>query len=85
MLCKASPPREIRGEHEYKANFETLVDKISDLLENGLDDCVSAWGEVNQVQLAKYIKSQKRAGRRKKRAKKDEESHVESATAKKVS
>lgn len=60
--------RVIRGEHEYKANVEVLTDRIYKLLANGLDDSITGWNETKQAELHKYIKGQKRSGRRKKRA-----------------
>jgi hypothetical protein len=63
----------IRGEHEYKANTEVLVDKVSELLEKGLNDFISGWNETKQAELYKYIKSQKRIGRRRKRTRVTEE------------
>ncbi|OFZ05056.1 MAG: hypothetical protein A2070_07130 [Bdellovibrionales bacterium GWC1_52_8] len=54
----------IRGEHDYRANTEVLFDKLSTLLQNGLDDCAHGWNEVKQAELGKYVTSQKRAGRR---------------------
>ncbi len=54
----------IRGEHEYKANSEVLIEKIYQLLDRGLDDVVPDWNETKQLELTKYIKSQKRAGRK---------------------
>lgn len=56
--------RAIRGEHEYKANLEVLIEKISNLVENGLDDSKCGWNEAKQIELHKYIKSQKRQGRK---------------------
>lgn len=56
--------KEIRGEHDYKANVEALLDKVSDLLSRGLDDTVPGWNEQRQVEMNKYVTSQKRAGRR---------------------
>lgn len=57
----------IRGEHDYKANIEVLIDKISGLLERGLDDSITGWNESKQLELHKFIKSQKRAGRKRQR------------------
>lgn len=54
----------IRGEHEYRANFDVLVEKLYSLLENGLDDSVSGWNDTKQAEFTKYIKSQKRANRK---------------------
>lgn len=68
----------IRGEHEYKANTEVLIEKIFNLLEHGLDDTVHDWNETKQAELSKYIKSQKRAGRKRSRRTggKDSETHI---------
>lgn len=59
----------IRGEHDFKANLEVLFDKISDLVERGLDDASGDWNESRRAELHKHIKSQKRITRRKKRTK----------------
>lgn len=61
--------RAIRGEFEYKANLEVLIEKVAVLLENGLDDSVPGWNETKHAELYKYIKAQKRAGRRRNRRK----------------
>lgn len=62
--------RSIRGEHEYKANIEILTDKVYWLLEQGLNDVINGWSEPKQAELQKFIKSQKRASRKTKRARK---------------
>lgn len=62
--------RIIRGEHEFKANFELLSDRVFDLINRGLDDSVGTWNETKQAELMKYLKTQKRAVRKKKRASK---------------
>jgi hypothetical protein len=56
--------KSIRGEHEFKANLEVLTDKVYNLLENGLDDCIAGWNDAKAAEYHKYIKSQKRAGRK---------------------
>lgn len=61
----------IRGEHEYKANVEVLIEKIAALVESGLDDSVKGWNETRQAEFHKYVKSQKRAGRRRSRKPKE--------------
>ena len=61
----------IRGEHEYKANVEVLIEKLYHLLECGLND-TPGWNDVKKSEFSKFIKSQKRVGRRKKRAKKED-------------
>lgn len=71
--------RVIRGEHEYKANTEVLIEKIFDLLHHGLDDTVHEWNETKQAELSKYIKSQKRAGRKRTR-KSNKESDAPAST-----
>jgi len=68
----------IRGEHEYKANLEALTDKVYDLLDKGLDNSVADWNEVKQLELKKFIKSQKRAIRKTKRTKKTASAEVPS-------
>lgn len=59
--------KSIRGEHDFKANQELLMDKVFSLLEKGLDDSIPAWNETKTLEFQKYIKSQKRASRRTKR------------------
>lgn len=61
--------RVIKGEHGYKANTEVLIEKLYDLIANGLDDTIPDWNEVRQAELNKYINSQKRAGRKKRKSK----------------
>jgi hypothetical protein len=65
--------KSIRGEHEYKANLEVLTDKVYRLLELGMNDVIPGWNEAKQAEFQKFIKSQKRAGRKTKRAKKTDE------------
>ncbi|MBC7661543.1 MAG: type I restriction enzyme HsdR N-terminal domain-containing protein [Chitinophagaceae bacterium] len=62
--CVRSIARIIRGEHDYKADTEVLSDHIQNLIVNGLDDIVRDWNEVKQAELSKFIKSQKRVGRK---------------------
>ncbi len=62
--------RSIRGEHEFKANLEVLTDKVFNLIEKGLDDSIPGWNEAKLTEYHKYIKSQKRAGRKTKRVSK---------------
>ncbi len=71
--------KSIRGEHEFKANHEMLMDKVYNLLENGLDDSIKDWNETKALEFHKYIRSQKRATRKTKRsnAKKDVPATVE--------
>lgn len=64
--------KSIRGEHEFRANHEVLTDKVYCLLEEGLNDAISGWNESKSVEFHKYIKSQKRASRKTKRASKRE-------------
>lgn len=59
--------RVIRGEHEFKANFDVLSEKVADLLERGLDDASHDWNEIKQLELQKYAKGQRRANRTPKR------------------
>ncbi|MBN8542094.1 MAG: type I restriction enzyme HsdR N-terminal domain-containing protein [Deltaproteobacteria bacterium] len=61
--------KQVRGEHEYKADREILSDKIYDLLSQGLDDSIQGWNETKALELQKYIKSQKRAARKVRRIK----------------
>lgn len=57
--------RVIRGEHDYKANTEVLIEKVLSLLTEGLDDSIAGWNEAKEVELKKFVTAQKRAGRRK--------------------
>lgn len=59
--------KSIRGEHDFKANQELLMDKVFSLLEKGLDDSIPGWNEAKTIEFQKYIKSQKRASRKTKR------------------
>jgi hypothetical protein len=59
----------IRGEHEYKANFEILCDRVHLLLEEGLNDAQPGWNETKAIELNKFVKSQKRASRRTRKSK----------------
>jgi hypothetical protein len=61
----------IRGEYEYKANVEMLIEKLYVLLEQGLND-TDGWNDTMKAEFSKFIKSQKRVGRKKKRGKKEE-------------
>lgn len=63
--------RSIRGEHEYRANVEVLTDKVYRLLELGLNDAIAGWNDAKQAEFHKFIKAQKRASRKTKRAKKE--------------
>jgi hypothetical protein len=67
--------RVIRGEHEYKANVDVLIEKLFILLEKGLND-TGTWNDSVKHEFGKYIKSQKRMGRKKKRVKKEEVTSV---------
>lgn len=58
----------IRGEHEYKANLEVLIDKLTELVETGLNDSIPDWNDSRQIELQKYIKTQKRATRKRKKS-----------------
>jgi hypothetical protein len=58
----------IRGEYDYRANTEVLFDKLRNLIEHGLDDLVHDWNETKQVELNKYVQTQKRTGRKKRAA-----------------
>lgn len=71
--------RIIRGEHEYKANAEVLIEKIFNLLQLGLNDSVHDWNETKHSELSKYIKSQKRADR-KRRTRPSKTASIESGT-----
>jgi hypothetical protein len=58
----------IRGEFDYRANTEILFDKLRNLVEHGLDDLVRDWNELKQAELNKYVSTQKRSGRKKRRS-----------------
>lgn len=62
--------KNIRGEHDYKVNIDILFDKVFTLLANGLDDSVSDWNETKELELKKFIKSQKKISRNIKKQKK---------------
>jgi hypothetical protein len=72
--------KHIRGEHEYRANLDILTDKLAALVEHGLNDQMPDWNEAKQSEIQKYIKSQKRALRKKKRVKQDRK-EVETTSA----
>jgi len=71
--------KSIRGEHEYRANLEALTDRVHELLDKGLDDAVADWNEVKQLELHKFVKSQKRASRKAKRTRKVPATQVETS------
>lgn len=64
--------RYVKGEHEFKANHEVLTDRLAWLIVNGLNDVQSGWNESRETELNKYVKTQKRASRKVKRTKKQE-------------
>jgi hypothetical protein len=66
--CVRMIARLIRGEHDYKADTEVLSDHIQNLIIKGLDDSVADWNEVKLAELNKFIKSQKRVGRKARQA-----------------
>ncbi|RYZ92147.1 MAG: hypothetical protein EOP06_05135 [Proteobacteria bacterium] len=59
--------KSIRGEHEYKVNNEILIEKLYELLAKGLDDSILGWNESKDLEFQKYLKSQKRIGRKPRR------------------
>lgn len=61
--------KEIRGEHEFKANLDVLYHKIYDLLVLGLNDSLKDFNDQKQAEFQKYIKSQMRSTRKAKKAK----------------
>ena len=64
--------REIRGEHEFKANTDLLYEKVYQLLSEGLDDAMkAAFNPEKRAEFEKYIKSQMRQARKSKRIKKE--------------
>jgi len=73
--------RAIRGEHDYKADIEVLTDHVYSLIVNGLDDAVCDWNEVKQAELNKFIKSQKRLGRKSRRPRVKEDAAPEGQPA----
>ena len=72
--------RVIHGEYEYRANTEVLIEKVYQLLENGLNDSVKDWTETKQAEMARYLRSQKKAGQRRSRKIADKESEGPSST-----
>lgn len=73
--------RSIKGEHEYRANHEVLMEKIFDLLQLGLNEAVSGWNDQKAAELQKYIKSQKKQCRKAKRSKKIDSAEMVGANA----
>src|SRR5690606_34203941 len=64
--------KEIRGEHEFKANTDLLYEKVYFLLSNGLDDTMkAAFNPEKKAEFEKYIKSQMRQARKTKKIKKN--------------
>lgn len=64
--------REIRGEHEYKANSDLLYEKVYNLLSHGLDDTLkAAFNPEKKAEFEKYIKGQMKQARKVKRVKKE--------------
>lgn len=63
--------KEIRGEHDYKANIEVLLERVADLLVKGLDESMPGWNEHREAELKKYVTSQKRSCRRTRKRKAD--------------
>lgn len=59
----------VRGEHEFKANHEILMDRLYWLLEQGLNDAIKGWNETKAAEIHKFVKAQKRASRKTKRTK----------------
>lgn len=62
----------LNSEHEYKVSVDLLSDRLSGLIEHGLDDTVSAWNETKRLELDRYIRSQKRLAKRSRRKTGDE-------------
>ena len=44
-----------------------LIEKLYELLAKGLDDSISGWNEAKDLEFQKYLKSQKRIGRKPRR------------------
>ncbi|QDK38451.1 type I restriction endonuclease [Bdellovibrio sp. NC01] len=61
----------VKGEFEFKANHEILTDRLYWLLEQGLNDAISGWNEAKAAEIQKYVKAQKRASRKTKKAKRE--------------
>lgn len=61
----------VKGEYEFKANHEILTDRLYWLLEQGLNDSISGWNEAKAAEILKYVKAQKRASRKTKKAKRE--------------
>ncbi len=59
--------KNIRGEHEFKANVDTLFERVVEVVTRGLDDCDPGWNETKMLELNKFVKSQRRATARKRR------------------
>lgn len=64
--------KHVRGEHEFKANHEVLMDRVYWLLEEGLNDAISGWNETKATEFHKYVNAQKRSSRKSKRSRRTE-------------
>jgi hypothetical protein len=54
----------LTGEHEYRVSVDVLTDKLSELVEHGLAGSVNNWNETNHDELARYVRTQKRAAKK---------------------
>lgn len=61
--------KEIKGEHEFKANVDVLFHKLYDLLALGLNDSLKDFNDQKQAEFQKYIKVQMRNSRKVKKVK----------------
>jgi len=66
--CVKVIARAIRGEYDYKADTAVLTDHIYSLIVSGLNDAVCDWNDLKHAELNKFVKSQKRIGRKTKRS-----------------
>ncbi|HAR41986.1 MAG TPA: hypothetical protein DCS07_05040 [Bdellovibrionales bacterium] len=57
----------LNGEHDYRASVDLLTDKLSELLEQGLNDLVGTWNETQKAELDRYIRNQKKQAKKTKR------------------
>ena len=69
--------KEIRGEHEFRANSDLLYEKVFHLLSNGLDDTLkAAFNPEKKAEFEKYIKVQMKQARKAKKSPKNTSSSV---------
>ncbi|MGK5089017.1 hypothetical protein WDW86_15780 [Bdellovibrionota bacterium FG-2] len=50
----------LNEEFDYRVSLESLTEKLSLLVENGLKGLVGSWNEVKRAEFEKYVRSQQR-------------------------